>query len=155
MARNGRDKDYIKRYIELKYHYDFSKTLDEIRPHYNFDETCQGTVLTNPHTEKKTIQHPEINQSFVVPEYSETLFNFIRDAIGSPYFRTDYREILERHDIKQYGDMIVELPDASEVLLSAMLTLIISGERVNPGNVAWAAENGILGDIMQGLCNKQ
>lgn len=245
MARNGRDKDYIKRYIELKYHYDFSKTLDEIRPHYNFDETCQGTVpvafevffeadsfedtlkkaismggdsdtlaaiacsiaegfypipeelkvkalavldrrilsmlkkwdgdlsvsaspfehrdilrytdylLTNPHTEKKTIQHPEINQSFVVPEYSETLFNFIRDAIGSPYFRTDYREILERHDIKQYGDMIVELPDASEVLLSAMLTLIISGERVNPGNVAWAAENGILGDIMQGLCSKQ
>ena len=51
--------------------------------------------------------------------------------------------------------MIVELPDASEVLLSAMLTLIISGERVNPGNVAWAAENGILGDIMQGLCSKQ
>ena len=44
MARNGRDKNYIKRYIELKYHYDFSKTLDEIRPSYNFDETCQGTV---------------------------------------------------------------------------------------------------------------
>ena len=37
-------KDYIKRYIELKYRYDFSKTLDEIRPVYEFDETCQGTV---------------------------------------------------------------------------------------------------------------
>ena len=245
MARNGRDKDYIKRYIELKYHYDFSKTLDEIRPSYNFDETCQGTVpvafevffeaesfedtlkkaismggdsdtlaaiacsiaegfypipkelkekalavldrkilsmlkkwdgdlsvsaspfeqrdillytdylLTNPRTEKKTVTHPNMDQSFVVPDYSETLFNFYYDAMVSPYFRADYKEVLARHDIKQYGDMIVELPDASEVLLSAMLTLIISGERINPGNIAWAAETGILGDIMQGLRDKQ
>lgn len=245
MARNGRDKDYIKRYIELKYHYDFSKTLDEIRPNYNFDETCQGTVpvafevffeaesfedtlkkaismggdsdtlaaiacsiaegfypipkelkekalavldrkilsmlkkwdsdlsvsaspfeqrdillytdylLTNPHTEKKTITHPNMDQSFVVPDYSETLFNFYHDAALSPYFRADYKEVLARHDIKQYGDMIVELHDASEVLLSAMLTLIISGERINPGNIAWAAETGILGDIMQKLRDKQ
>ena len=44
LARNGRPKDYIKRYIELKYRYDFTKTLDEIRPVYQFDETCQGTV---------------------------------------------------------------------------------------------------------------
>lgn len=245
MARNGRDKDYIKRYIELKYHYDFSKTLDEIRPSYNFDETCQGTVpvafevffeaesfedtlkkaismggdsdtlaaiacsiaegfypipkelkekalavldrkilsmlkkwdgdlsvsaspfeqrdillytdylLTNPRTEKKTVTHPNMDQSFVVPDYGETLFNFYHDAMVSPYFRADYKEVLARHDIKQYGDMIVELPDASEVLLSAMLTLIISGERINPGNIAWAAETGILGDIMQGLRDKQ
>ena len=245
MARNGRDKDYIKRYIELKYHYDFSKTLDEIRPSYNFDETCQGTVpvafevffeaesfedtlkkaisiggdsdtlaaiacsiaegfypipkelkekalavldrkilsmlkkwdgdlsvsaspfeqrdiplytdylLTNPRTEKKTVTHPNMDQSFVVPDYSETLFNFYHDAMVSSYFRADYKEVLARHDIKQYGDMIVELPDASEVLLSAMLTLIISGERINPGNIAWAAETGILGDIMQGLRDKQ
>lgn len=245
MARNGRDKDYIKRYIELKYHYDFSKTLDEIRPSYNFDETCQGTVpvafevffeaesfedtlkkaismggdsdtlaaiacsiaegfypipkelkekalavldrkilsmlkkwdgdlsvsaspfeqrdillytdylLTNPRTEKKTVTHPNMDQSFVVPDYSETLFNFYHDATVSPYFRADYKEVLARHDIKQYGDMIVELPDAGEALLSAMLTLIISGERINPGNIAWAAETGILGDIMQGLRDKQ
>lgn len=245
MARNGRDKEYIKRYIELKYHYDFSKTLDEIRPSYNFDETCQGTVpvafevffeaesfedtlkkaismggdsdtlaaiacsiaegfypipkelkekalavldrkilsmlkkwdgdlsvsaspfeqrdillytdylLTNPRTEKKTVTHPNMDQSFVVPDYSEALFNFYHDAMVSPYFRADYKEVLARHDIKQYGDMIVELPDASEVLLSAMLTLIISGERINPGNIAWAAETGILGDIMQGLRDKQ
>ena len=245
MARNGRDKNYIKRYIELKYHYDFSKTLDEIRPSYNFDETCQGTVpvafevffeaesfedtlkkaismggdsdtlaaiacsiaegfypipkelkekalavldrkilsmlkkwdgdlsvsaspfeqrdillytdylLTNPRTEKKTVTHPNMDQCFVVPDYSETLFNFYHDATVSPYFRADYKEVLARHDIKQYGDMIVELPDAGEVLLSAMLTLIISGERINPGNIAWAAETGILGDIMQGLRDKQ
>ena len=38
--------------------------------------------------------------------------------------------------------------DASEVLLEAMLTVIISGERIKPGNVAWAAEDGILGDIL-------
>lgn len=244
MARNGRDKDYIRRYIELKYHYDFSKSLDEIRPGYNFDETCQGTVpvalkvffeassfedtlkkaismggdsdtlaaiacsvaegfypipedlkakamalldrkilsmlkkwdsdlsvshspfehrdillytdylLTNPHTEKKTLHHNDTNQNYVVPEYSETLFNFIKDAVASPFYRKDFKEVLERHNIRQYGDMIVELPEASEVLLGAMLTLIISGERVNPGNVAWAAENGILGDIVSALRDK-
>ena len=104
-------------------------------------------LLTNPRTEKKTVTHPNMDQSFVVPDYSETLFNFYHDAMVSPYFRADY--------IKQYGDMIVELPDAGEVLLSAMLTLIISGERINPGNIAWAAETGILGDIMQGLRDKQ
>ncbi len=241
MARNGRSKEYIKRYMELKYHYEFSTTLDEIRPDYHFDETCQGTVpvalevffeaesfedtlrkaismggdsdtlaaiacsvaeafypvpeeiqklalshldkkltsmlkkwnedisvssssfehrdlllytdflLSNPHTEKKTLRHPSMDTDIVVPEYSEKMYNFIQDAIASPYFREDYKEILSRHDIRRYEDMIVELPYAGENLLSAMLTLILSGEKVNPGNIAWAAETGILGDILQGL----
>lgn len=43
--------------------------------------------------------------------------------------------------------MVCEVCDASEVLLEAMFTVIIYGERVKPGNVAWAAEDGILGDI--------
>lgn len=241
MARNGRTKDYIKRYMELKYHYEFAKTLDDIRPNYHFDETCQGTVpvalevffeandfedtlrkaismggdsdtlaaiacsiaeafypipdeiqkkalalldkklmsmlkkwdsdisvasspfehrdlllytdffLSNPHTEKKAIRHPSMAQDIVVPEYEEKMYNFIHDAVLSPYFREDYKEILSRHEINRYEDMIVELPYAGENLLSAMLTLIISGEKVNPGNIAWAAETGILGDILQGL----
>ena len=65
-------------------------------------------LLTNPRTEKKTVTHPNMDQSFVVPDYSETLFNFYHDAMVSPYFRADYKEVLARHDIKQYGDMIVE-----------------------------------------------
>ena len=44
--------------------------------------------------------------------------------------------------------MVCEVCDASEVLLEAMLTVIIYGEKIKPGNVAWAAEDGILGDIM-------
>ena len=44
LARNGRTKDEIKKYIEINYHYDLSRTLDEIRPSYKFDESCQGTV---------------------------------------------------------------------------------------------------------------
>ena len=241
MARNGRSKDYIKRYIELKYRYEFSKTLNEIRPNYHFDETCQGTVpvalevffeakdfedtlrkaismggdsdtlaaiacsiaeafypipdeikkkalplldkkltsmlkkwdsdisvssspfehrdlllytdylLSNPHTEKKNIRHPSMEKEIVVPEYGEKMYNFIHDAVLSPFFREDYKEILARHGINHYEDMIVELPYAGENLLSAMLTLIISGEKINPGNIAWAAETGILGDILQGL----
>ena len=238
LARNGRPKDYIKRYIELKYRYDFSKTLDEIRPDYSFDETCQGTVpvalqvffeaesfedtlrkaismggdsdtlaaiacsvaegfypvpeeikeralakldkkllsmlkkwdedlsvssnpfehrdimlytdylLTNPHTIRKTIHHPDTNQDYVVPEYNEIMHNFIRDAIVSERFRSDYAQILANHNIRSHQDMVCEVCDASEVLLEAMLTVIISGERVKPGNVAWAAEDGILGDIL-------
>lgn len=245
LARNGRPKDYIKRYIELKYKYDFSKTLDEIRPDYSFDETCQGTVpvalqvffeaesfedtlrkaismggdsdtlaaiacsiaegfypipkeireralakldkpllsmlkkwdkdlsvssnpfehrdimlytnylLTNPHTERKTITHPETSQNYVVPEYNEIMFNFIRDAVVSEKFRNDYAQILAKHNIKSHQDMVCEVCDANEVLLEAMLTVIISGERVKPGNVAWAAEDGILGDIMFYLRKKQ
>ncbi len=245
LARNGRPKDYIKRYIELKYKYDFSKTLDEIRPTYEFDETCQGTVpvalqvffeaesfedtlrkaismggdsdtlaaiacsvaegfypvpseikeralakldkkllsmlkkwdedlsvssnpfehrdimlyadylLKNPHTERKTIHHNDTNQDYVVPEYDETMFNFIRDAVASERIRSDYAQILAKHNIKSHQDMVCEVCDASEVLLEAMLTVIIYGERVKPGNVAWAAEDGILGDIMFYLRKKQ
>ena len=36
LARNGRPKDYIKRYVEFKYRYDFSKTLNDIRAEYTF-----------------------------------------------------------------------------------------------------------------------
>lgn len=238
MARNGRDKDYIKRYMELKYHYDFSRTLDEIRPNYHFDETCQGTVpvaleaffeadsfedtirkaisvggdsdtvaaiagsiaeafypipkgmaeraksfldkkllnalakwdsdmsvspspfekrdildyteyfLTNPHTERRTIKRPGTEETVTVPEYDETMFNFIRDVVPSSYMRKDYKEILAKHEIKNYQDMIIEVSDASEVLLEAMLTVIVVGEKAHPGNIAWAAEDGILGDIL-------
>ena len=238
MARNGRDKDYIKRYMELKYHYDFSRALDEIRPNYHFDETCQGTVpvaleaffeadsfedtirkaisvggdsdtvaaiagsiaeafypipkemaeraksfldkkllnalakwdsdmsvspspfekrdildyteyfLTNPRTERRTIKRPGTEETVTVPEYDETMFNFIRDVVPSSYMRKDYKEILAKHEIKNYQDMIIEVSDASEVLLEAMLTVIVVGEKAHPGNIAWAAEDGILGDIL-------
>lgn len=245
LARNGRSKDYIKRYIELKYKYDFSKTLDEIRLDYKFDETCQGTVpvalrvffesesfedtlrnaislggdsdtlaaiacsvaegfypiptdikeralakldkkllsmlkkwdsdlsvspssfehrdimlytdylLRNPHTERKTITHPDTSQNYVVPEYNEIMFNFIRDAVVSERLRSDYADILAKHNIKSHQDMVCEVCDANEILLEAMLTVIIYGEKVKPGNVAWAAEDGILGDIMLYLRKKE
>ena len=44
MARKGCGKQEIKEYIEKKYHYNLSRTLDEIRPVYLFNETCQQTV---------------------------------------------------------------------------------------------------------------
>ncbi len=241
LARSGRPKDYIKRYLELKYKYEFTETLDEIRPKYAFDETCQGTVgvafqvffesesfedclrkaismggdsdtlaaiacsiaegfypipaelkeyamgkldkkllavikkwsedlsvsanpfehrdimlytdylLKNPRTARKTIAHPDTDQTYVVPEYNEIMFNFIRDAVVSEHFRNDYAEILAKHEIRSHQDMVCEVCDASEVLLDAMLTVIVYGEKVKPGNVAWASEDGILGDIMLGL----
>lgn len=241
LARIGRDKQYIKRYIELKYHYDFSKSLDEIKKGFHFDETCQGTVpvaleiffesvdfedvikksvllggdcdtiaaiacsvaegyypipsdieakamekldrrlktilnnwnndlsvskskyqkcdllrytdyfLSNPVTVRKEIKDPNSERTAIIPEYSETMHNFIFEASNSEYFRDDFKEILAKHDIKRYEDMIVELPDANKNLLSSFLTLILLGEKSNPGNIAWAAENGIIGDILNGL----
>lgn len=37
-------KAHLRQFIETKYGYDLSPTLDEIRPAYRFDESCQGTV---------------------------------------------------------------------------------------------------------------
>ena len=44
LARNGKSKYEIKSYIEAKYDYDLSETLDEIRPTYKLDVSCKGTV---------------------------------------------------------------------------------------------------------------
>ena len=44
LARTGADKKEIRGYMEKKFSYDLSKSLDEIRPGYGFDETCQGSV---------------------------------------------------------------------------------------------------------------
>jgi ADP-ribosylglycohydrolase len=44
MARNGKSKDEIKKYIASEFGYDFSRTCDEIRPGYHHVESCQATV---------------------------------------------------------------------------------------------------------------
>lgn len=43
MARDGRDKEEIKEYVEAKY-YDLDFDIDDIRDGYSFDVTCQGSV---------------------------------------------------------------------------------------------------------------
>ena len=44
LSRNGKDKDYIKKYVEDEFGYDLSRTCDEIRPDYYHVETCQETL---------------------------------------------------------------------------------------------------------------
>ena len=44
LARTGRSKAEIKRYIENEFGYDLSQTCDEIRPGYHHVESCQETV---------------------------------------------------------------------------------------------------------------
>ncbi|MHC1745651.1 MAG: ADP-ribosylglycohydrolase family protein [Negativicutes bacterium] len=44
LARKGKTKDEVKAYVESKYGYDLSRTLDEIRVNYHFNESCQETV---------------------------------------------------------------------------------------------------------------
>jgi ADP-ribosylglycohydrolase len=44
LARNGEDKESIRRRVGDRFGYDLSRTVDEIRPGYSFDVTCQGSV---------------------------------------------------------------------------------------------------------------
>jgi ADP-ribosylglycohydrolase len=44
LARQGKTKREISKYVEKTFGYDLSRTLDEIRPDYSFNELCQTTV---------------------------------------------------------------------------------------------------------------
>ena len=44
LARTGKDKSFIRQYIERNYGYDLTFTLDEIRGSYEHSEACQDTV---------------------------------------------------------------------------------------------------------------
>jgi len=44
LARTGKSKKEIKRFIVDSFGYNLNRTIDEIRPTYQFDESCQGTV---------------------------------------------------------------------------------------------------------------
>jgi len=44
LARSGRAKPEIRKYITENFSYDLSRTVDEIRPAYRFNESCQETV---------------------------------------------------------------------------------------------------------------
>ena len=44
LARNGKSKEEIRKYVEETFAYDLSRTCDEIRPGYHHVESCQQTV---------------------------------------------------------------------------------------------------------------
>lgn len=44
MARQGADKETIRKEIENRFNYDLQRTVDGIRPAYRFDVSCQGSV---------------------------------------------------------------------------------------------------------------
>ena len=44
LARTGKSKQEIKKYVEEMFGYNLSRTCNEIRPTYSYDISCQGTV---------------------------------------------------------------------------------------------------------------
>ena len=44
LARQGKTKQEISKYVAETFNYDLCRTLEQIRPDYTFDETCQRTV---------------------------------------------------------------------------------------------------------------
>ena len=44
MARQGADKETIRKEIEAHFDYDLQRTVAEVRPSYRFDVSCQGSV---------------------------------------------------------------------------------------------------------------
>jgi ADP-ribosylglycohydrolase len=44
LARTGKSKDEIKKFITDTFDYDLDRKIDDIRPDYEFDVSCQGSV---------------------------------------------------------------------------------------------------------------
>ena len=44
LARTGSSQEEIRTWIERKFQYDLSRSIEEIRPTYQFDVSCQGSV---------------------------------------------------------------------------------------------------------------
>jgi ADP-ribosylglycohydrolase len=44
LARTGKSKNEIKKFIMDKFQYDLDRKIDDIRPDYKFDASCQGSV---------------------------------------------------------------------------------------------------------------
>ena len=44
MARTGKTKDEIKKFITDTFHYNLDRKIEDIRPIYEFDVSCQGSV---------------------------------------------------------------------------------------------------------------
>ncbi|MHA1846628.1 MAG: ADP-ribosylglycohydrolase family protein [Promethearchaeota archaeon] len=44
LARNGKDKNFIKEEITKRFNYDLEKSIDEIRPFYEWNSSCMDTV---------------------------------------------------------------------------------------------------------------
>ncbi|MFO7840507.1 MAG: ADP-ribosylglycohydrolase family protein [Desulfosalsimonadaceae bacterium] len=44
LAKNGTEKEWIRREIERRFGYDLQRSLDAIRPGYSFDVSCRGSV---------------------------------------------------------------------------------------------------------------
>lgn len=44
MARQGKSKAAIKQFIEKRFRYNLSQSIDEMRPRYTFDSSCKGSV---------------------------------------------------------------------------------------------------------------
>jgi ADP-ribosylglycohydrolase len=44
LARTGHTKEHVKVYVEGKFGYDLSRSVEQWRPGFRFDESCQGTV---------------------------------------------------------------------------------------------------------------
>ena len=44
LARQGGDRDTIRREISSRFDYDLGRTVDEIKPSYGFDVSCMGSV---------------------------------------------------------------------------------------------------------------
>ncbi len=44
LARQGADKETIRKEIKARFHYDLDRTLVQIRPAYGFEISCQGSV---------------------------------------------------------------------------------------------------------------
>lgn len=109
-ARKGKDKEFIKNYIEEKFGYNLSRKLEEIRPTYKFDETCQGSVPESiiAFLESKSFEDA-IRKAVSLGGDSDTMA-CISGAIAEAYYKDIPEEIINKAKHK-LPNVLIEVLD--------------------------------------------
>ena len=96
LARKGKSKKEIKKYIEERFGYDLNRTIDEIRPNYEFDVSCQGSVPESiiAFLESENFEDA-IRTAISIGGDSDTIAS-MTGAISEAYYKTIPKELIEK-----------------------------------------------------------
>lgn len=96
LAKNGREKQEIKEFIEDKFCYDLNRTIDEIRSIYEFDVSCQGSVPESiiAFLESENFEDA-IRTAISIGGDSDTIAS-MTGAISEAYYKSIPQEFIEK-----------------------------------------------------------
>lgn len=138
LAYNGFPKNFIKEYIQNKFKYNLSRSIEEIRKTYSFDSSCQGSVpeAIIAFIESHSVEHA-IRLAISLGGDADTQAS-IAGAIAAAYYKEIPTNILNRitdcltYDLYKILDDFnnIELPkqEKSIFTLRAKQDVYLNGE---------------------------